>query len=352
MNAHLRQTTGGNDRRGLQGRAAWLLGTLVVANLCSWLWAIFVFRDNAALLTIALIVYSLGLRHGLDADHIVAIDNITRKFVEENETSLSVGLFFAMGHSALIMLGTLAIACSAALTGIFERINGMGETIGTGVSAFFLLAVAIMNGSTLVATLNRSHSSTRDGLHQVQIGSLARYLRPLFRLVSRSWHMLPLGFLFGFGFDTASEIAIFGISAGETARGASLVTIAVFGSLFCTGMIIVDTADGVLMKYAYEWAFIEPSRKLRYNLFITSISVIAAALIGGIELFGLVGQSFDFTGAFWSSLATISDNFNILGVVIICLFLLVWALFAVADRYNAMAGLIDQLDRSSSQAPS
>ena len=339
MNAHLPLDTSDNDSRAIQGRAAWLLGTLVLANLGSWLWAIFVFRDNASLLAVALIVYSLGLRHGLDADHIVAIDNVTRKLVEENEQSLLVGLFFAIGHSALIMLGTMAIACSAVLTGVIERINGAGETIGTAVSAIFLLAVAVMNGSTLITTLKQSRPSGRNAADGVRTGYLNQNLKPLFRLVSRSWHMLPLGFLFGFGFDTASEIAMVGISAGETAKGASPATIAVFGSLFCTGMMIVDTADGILMKRAYEWAFVEPSRRIRYNLLITSISVAAALLIGGAELFGLIRQFLDFTGTFWSAIAGISDNFNVIGATVVCLFLLVWTSFILADHRSAIRGL-------------
>ena len=341
MNGHS-ENTSDNDRRALQCRAAWLLGTLVLANLGSWLWAIFVFRDNASLLAVALVVYSLGLRHGLDADHIVAIDNVTRKFVEENEKSLLVGLFFAMGHSALIMLGTMAIACSAVLTGALERINGVGETIGTAVSAIFLIAVAVLNGSTLVTTFKQPRPSGRNAANGVRTGYLAQYLGPLFRLVSRSWHMLPLGFLFGFGFDTASEIAMFGISAGETVKGASPTTISVLGSLFCTGMMIVDTADGVFMKSAYEWAFVEPSQRIRYNLLITSISVAAALLIGGVELCGLIGQFLDFTGAFWSAIAGISDNFNVIGGIVVCLFLLVWTSFILADRRSA----IRELDRA------
>jgi nickel/cobalt transporter (NiCoT) family protein len=155
-------------------------------------------------------------------------------------------------------------------------------------------------------------------------GFLARIFRPVFKLVTRSWHMFPVGFLFGLGFDTATEVAMFGVSAAQAAKGVPFAAILVFPVLFAAGMSLVDTTDGVLMLGAYDWAFIKPIRKLYYNMTITFVSVVVALLIGGIEALGLIGDQFGFKGAFWAAMDKLNDNFNTIGFAIIGVFLVAW----------------------------
>jgi len=278
-----------------------------------------------------LIVYGLGLRHAVDADHIAAIDNVTRKLMQDNERPVAVGFFFALGHSAVITIVAAAVAGAAAMLGRFQTYSAIGGTIGTSVSAVFLLAIAWINFSTFLSVY-KSYRHPVDGRHVEEVattfsggtGALARLFQPLFRMVSKSWHMLLLGALLGLGFDTATEIAMFGISAQQMASGLPFAAILAFPLLFAAGMSLVDTADGVLMLGAYEWAFFKPMRKLYYNMTITLVSVVVALFVGGVEalalLNGLLGQS----GSFWSAVAHLNENFNELGLVIVAIFLLAW----------------------------
>ena len=167
-------------------------------------------------------------------------------------------------------------------------------------------------------------------------GLLARLFRPLFKLVNKAWHMFPLGFLFGLGFDTATEVGLLGISATQAAKGVSIWSIMVFPALFAAGMSLVDTTDGVLMVGAYNWAFVKPIRKLYYNLTITLVSVIVAFLIGGIEALGLIGDQFGFAGRFWDVIGALNDNFNSIGVLIIGSFIAAWIGSILIYRYKRL----------------
>ncbi|HLJ71437.1 MAG TPA: HoxN/HupN/NixA family nickel/cobalt transporter, partial [Roseiarcus sp.] len=198
--------------------------------------------------------------------------------------------------------------------------------------AIFLLAIAAMN-IVIFFSIYESYRRVRAGGAYIEgdldvllnsRGFLARLFRPLFKLVTKSWHMLPLGFLFGLGFDTATEVAVFGVSAAQAAKGAPLATILVFPVLFAAGMSLVDTADGVMMLGAYRWAFVKPMRKLYYNMTITLVSVVAALLIGGVEALGLIGDKLELKGAFWDAVSGLNDNFNGLGFAIIGVFFLAW----------------------------
>jgi high-affinity nickel-transport protein len=155
-------------------------------------------------------------------------------------------------------------------------------------------------------------------------GMMARIFRPLFRIISRPWHMYPIGVLFGLGFDTATEVALLGISAAAATRGLSVVAMAVFPVLFTAGMTLIDTTDGILMVGAYGWAFMKPIRKLYYNLTLTFVSVIIALMIGGIEAIGLLRDQLNLTGGFWDFIGNLNDNFGTLGFVIIGVFALSW----------------------------
>ncbi|MGH7048409.1 MAG: HoxN/HupN/NixA family nickel/cobalt transporter [Stellaceae bacterium] len=325
----------------LRGRLYAMYAVLIAANLGAWIWALCVFHHSPVYLGTALLAYGFGLRHAVDADHIAAIDNVTRKLMQEGKRSVSVGFFFALGHSTVLLLAVAAIAAAAlALGSHFDALSNTGGLIGTLVSTFFLLAIAVMNIIILVGVW-RTFRHVRNGgifadrdfdLLLNSRGLLARLFRPLFRLVTRSWQMLPVGFLFGLGFDTATEVALLGIAATQAAQGSSVWSIMVFPALFAAGMSLVDTTDGVLMLGAYSWAFIRPVRKLYYNLVITGVSVVVAVLIGSIEGLGLIGDQLDLSGWFWGAIARLNNNFNGLGFAIIGVFLLAWIGSAIFYR--------------------
>ena len=265
--------------------------------------------------------------------------------MQEGQRPVSVGFFFALGHSTVVALAAAGVAATATLlSGRFEAFKAIGGTIGTLVSAFFLFAIAAAN-LVILRGVWRTFRQVRAGgryaeedvdLLLNQRGLLARFLRPLFRLISRSWHMYPLGFLFGLGFDTATEVALLGISATQAAQGVSIWAIMVFPALFAAGMSLVDTTDGVLMLGAYEWAFVKPMRKLYYNLTITLVSVTVAVLVGGIEVLGLIGDRLALSGPFWDAIAALGDNFNTLGFVIIGVFIAAWIGSILVYRYTGL----------------
>ena len=322
------------DPASLKLRLLFVYACLVVLNVGAWLVALIGFHDKPTLLAVALVIYGLGLRHAVDADHIAAIDNVTRKLMQDGERPVSVGFFFALGHSTVVIVVTALVAAAATMLGDFRALQGVGGVVSTSVSALFLFAVAAMN-IVIFAQIFESYRRVRRGGAYVEQdldvllagrGVLARILRPLFKLVTRSWHMFPLGLLFGLGFDTATEVSMFGISAAQAAKGVSGEAVLVFPVLFAAGMSLVDTTDGVIMLGAYEWAFVKPMRKLYYNITITAVSVIVAILIGGIETLGLIGDHFGRKTGFWSATTALNDNFNALGFAIIGLFVAAWIL--------------------------
>ena len=306
---------------------------LTAANVLAWGWAFAVFHAYPLLLATALIAYGLGLRHAVDADHIAAIDNVTRKLMQEGKRPIAVGFFFSLGHSTVVIAAAIVIALTArSLQRSFPKLVEAGGRVGTVVSAFFLFAIAMINLVVLVGVFRvfrrakRGEDYAEEELNAflAQRGMLSRLFRTLFRLISRSWHMYPLGFLFGLGFDTATEIGLLGISATEAARGLSIWSILVLPALFTAGMSLADTSDGVLMVGAYGWAFVNPLRKLYYNLTITGVSVIVAVVVGAIEALGLVAEKFGLTSSVWSSIAFAAENFTTLGYLVVGVFAASW----------------------------
>jgi high-affinity nickel-transport protein len=325
----------------LRRRLVAMYGVLAALNLGAWAWAFLVFYDQAALLGLALVSYGLGLRHAVDADHIAAIDNVTRKLMQEKKQPVAVGFFFALGHSTIVVIIAAAVTCAAAFTlGRFRGFQDIGGAISTAVSALFLFAIATTN-VFVFASVYSIHRRVRSGGTYVaehldillnDRGLLTRLFRPLFRLVSKSWHMFPLGFLFGLGFDTATEVALFGATAAEATKSASLVTVLVFPALFAAGMSVIDTTDGVMMLGAYNWAFRKPIRKLRYNMTITLISVVVALFIGSVEAAGLVADKLRLSGGTIELIGSLNAKFNYFGFAIIAVFIAAWAVSYVVYR--------------------
>jgi nickel/cobalt transporter (NiCoT) family protein len=341
----LRRTALDDGSAALRGKIAGVYLILAGANLAAWAWAFLAFADHPVLLGTALLAYSFGLRHAVDADHIAAIDNATRKLMQDGRRPVAVGFFFSLGHSSVVVLASAAVALAAtAFKDRFDAFRDAGGVIGTSVSAFFLFAIAIANLVTFLS-IYRVFRRAREGEPIVEAdlddllserGLLGRIFRPIFRMIGKSWHMYPLGFLFGLGFDTASEIGLLGISAAEAARGISIWSTLVFPALFTAGMSLVDTTDGVLMLGAYGWAFVKPIRKLYYNMTVTFVSVVVALLIAGIEGLGLIADRLELKGSFWDLIQRCNDNFGAIGYGIIGLFVLSWLASYAVYRVKAL----------------
>lgn len=325
---------------GFGRRAIAIYGLLGCVNLGAWIWAFLAFHDKPVLLGTAFLAYTFGLRHALDADHIAAIDNVTRKLMQEGKRPVSVGFFFSLGHSTIVVVASLIVYSIAAAVEK-QVIKGIGGIIGTSVSAFFLIAIAMVNVVILRSVWRTFQEVRRGGSYTEQSpemlmggGIMARLFRPIFKMLSSTWHMYPIGFLFGLGFDTATEVALLGISAAAAAKGLSVGAMAVFPILFTAGMTLVDTTDGIMMVGAYGWAFIKPIRKLYYNLTITFVSVIVALMVGSIEAIGLVKDHLSLSGGVWDLVGELNDNFGNLGIVIVGVFVLSWVGSVIFYRVN------------------
>ena len=277
----------------------------------------------------------------MDADHIAAIDNVTRKLMQEEKWPVAVEFFFSIGHSLVLFIGTAVIAVTVMkIQDSFTSFNDFAGIVGTVLSGSFLLAMAVMN-LVIASSVYRTYRHVRcggvfndDDLNILlnKRGFITRLLRPLFRLVDHSWHMLPVGFLFGLGFDTATEISLLTVAAAEAGKGLSVWSILAFPALFSAGMSLIDTTDGILMLGAYGWAFVKPIRKLYYNLTITIVSAIVALFIGGIETLGLIGGELKLRGSFWGLMNHLDDNFSVLGYGIIAIFAAAWLISTVVYR--------------------
>jgi nickel/cobalt transporter (NiCoT) family protein len=318
---------------------------LFTGNALVWAWAVIALAGRPTLLGTAVLAYVLGLRHAVDADHIAAIDNVVRKLMQEGKRPVAVGLFFSLGHSLVVALAVAAIATAAfALRRHFHEFKLIGSIIGTATSAFFLLAIAAIN-LVVLRGVWRSFLRARRGEpvaeHELDLllsgrGLLARIFRPLFRMVSKSWQMFPIGFLFGLGFDTATEISLFTVAASQASDGLTLGTVMIFPALFAAGMTLLDTTDSVLMVGAYGWAFLNPLRKIWYNLTITAVSVVVAVLIGSVEALGLIAGKLGFEGAFWSMIGDLNGGIANFGYLVVGIFLASWALSYLLYRWQGL----------------
>jgi high-affinity nickel-transport protein len=287
---------------------------------------------------VGMTAWTLGLRHAFDPDHISAIDNTTRKLMADGRRPMGVGFSFALGHSSVVLvlavgLGIAARQVAAHLDG-GDGLRNTGGMIGTLVSASFLMLIALLNLAILLGILGvfREMREGRYDEHQLEEqlqkrGLMNRLLGPLARAVRSSWQMFPIGFIFGLGFDTASEVALFAIAAGAATNGLPLYAIMTFPIIFAAGMTLMDTADGVFMTQAYGWAFSSPVRKVYYNITITGLSVAVAFLIGGLELLGVLANKLDLDGGPWALVRTVDGSgvFGVLGYGIAGLFVLTWA---------------------------
>ncbi|BCZ16889.1 High-affinity nickel-transport protein NixA [Helicobacter sp. NHP19-003] len=314
----------------------WLPYALAVLFLHILGLVLLVLAHNPVFYGAALTAYFLGTKHAFDADHIACIDNTIRKLSQQRQNPMGVGFYFSMGHSSVVIVMTivtaLALHWAKEHTPMLAQIGGV---VGTLVSGFFLLVVGILNGVILI-DLFKVFKRTRHNAHDDQEaleqllqerGLLNRFFKPLFAFISKSWHIYPIGLLFGLGFDTASEIALLALSS--SAIKVSFLGMLSLPILFAAGMSLFDTCDGVFMVKAYDWAFKTPLRKIYYNITITSLGVLVALLIGLIELFQVLSQKlhWELTGV----LGYLQHlDFGDLGFYLVGLFVLVWGIsFAI-----------------------
>ena len=327
--------------KNFRQRTLGLSGALVLANMAAWVWAYLAYRDQPVLLGTAFLAYSFGLRHALDADHIAAIDNVTRKLVQSGDRPVSVGFYFALGHSTVVIIAVLIVYWTATIASEpFKQWQEVGEIVSTCVSACFLFAIALINLLAMRDTYRALKKQRQEAGGSIETaipanggGIISKLLRPLMNGLSKPSHMYPVGFLFGLGFETATEIALLQVSASSSVKGQSLMNVMVLPVLFTAGMTLVDSADGMIMVGAYNWAFINPIRKLYYNLIITFVSVVVGVVVGGIELVGLAKDKLNLeTGWFWSTIGTLQDNFGTIGLVIVGVFIVTWLVSAIVYR--------------------
>jgi high-affinity nickel-transport protein len=297
---------------------------------------------------LGIVAYVFGLRHGVDADHIAAIDNTTRKLMQEGKRPFTVGMWFSLGHSTVVvaLIIGLIVATRAVATNI-PVLQSAGAVIGTLVSGSFLWIIGFINAVIVIGMYKIFQTLKQGKLNQAELdnllenrGFMNRFFRPLFKIISKPWHIYPVGVLFGLGFDTASEVALIAISVGiGVSTNIPLYYILILPLMFTCGMVTIDTADGVAMRVAYGWAFLNPIRKIYYNLTVTVISVVVAWAIGTIELLQVLSSELNLSGLFWSWLNTL--NFQMIGFGIVFIFIVSWLFSFGYWRYKQF----DKLDQ-------
>lgn len=338
---------------GLKQRLIGIYALLIGFNVAVWSALLLSSAKYGLLLGLAPVAYGFGLRHAVDPDHIAAIDNTTRKLMQEGKRPVGVGFYFSLGHSTVVFALSVLIALSAAyVKQNLPHMQSIGGVIGTSVSGTFLLIIAIINLVVLIDIYKTWRKVAQGGTYDDQTleqylinrGLLSRVFRPMLKVVSNSWHMYPIGLLFGLGFDTASEVGILGMSATAGAGGMPVWFILLLPLLFVAGMSLVDTTDGIAMLGAYGWAYVRPVRKLYYNLNITLISVTIALFIGGIEALQVIRTETGVTGGIWDWANNVP--FNMFGFYIIGIFMVSWLISVLVYKVRRIDRLDDQLART------
>ncbi|KAI8951658.1 high-affinity nickel-transport protein-domain-containing protein [Xylaria longipes] len=334
--------------KGLPAPVLYIILLLLIVNAAVWAAVAVVLHFHPTLVGSAVLSYTLGLRHALDADHIAAIDLMTRRLIASGQRPVTVGTFFSLGHSTIVIITCIVVAATAgALRDRFGSFQYIGGIIGTSVSAAVLLILCVGNGWVLYRLVSKlrgllrepdphgsgdvdSEVEARDddqAVRDLQLdgpGFMANVLRKFFRVIDRPWKMYPLGVLFGLGFDTSSEIAVLGIASVQGAQGTSLWIILIFPLLFTAGMCLVDTTDGALMMTLYTSKAFARDRVaiLYYSIVLTGITVIVSAFIGVIQILSLVQHVAEPEGSFWDGLTAIGDHYEIVGASIVGIFVL------------------------------
>ncbi len=321
--------------RGERSRLAALFGSIGVLHLLGWGLLLIYGASHPGFMWLGGVAYMLGLRHAFDADHISAIDNTTRRLLQGGKKPLGVGFFFSLGHSTVVFLVAVALGLAVrwVVQGVVSdggELRSIGGAIGTSVSGAFLILIGVLNLLVLI-DLIRVYRKMRNGEYdrasleeEVTTGGLMmRIFGRMFRVIEHSWQMYPVGFLFGLGFDTASEVAFLAVSAGAAAQGLPFAAIVSLPLIFASGMCLMDTMDGAFMSKAYAWAFSSPIRKVFYNLTITSLSVFVALFVGVVELVQILVHVLRLRGPIFDRIAQF-DFLGVAGYVIVAAFVITW----------------------------
>jgi high-affinity nickel-transport protein len=325
----------------LRNRILFLIAGLIISNIIVWILVFYYSHFYPILLGLATIAYGFGLRHAVDADHIAAIDNTTRKLVQEGKQPTAIGLFFSLGHSTIVIVLSAMVAFSAGFVNEhLPQYKAIGSLIGTTVSALFLILIGILNLMVFIDVLKIWRHVTKKGRfnedhvdhHLHDRGLLARLFKPLIKAVSKSQNMYLVGLLFGLGFDTATEVGLLSISAASISKGIPPICIMLLPCAFTVGMALIDTIDGILMLGAYGWANIKPIRKLYYNLNITFISVVIALFIGSVEALQVISKQTGMDGGIFAVANSI--QFDWLGYFIIGIFIISWIISVFIYKYR------------------
>jgi high-affinity nickel-transport protein len=331
---------------------------LIGFNIVIWALLLLTSVKYAILLGLAPVAYGFGLRHAVDPDHIAAIDNTTRKLMQDGQRPVAVGLFFSLGHSTVVFALSVVIAISATFVqATLPQMQSVGGVIGTTVSGVFLIIIAALNIVVLIDIYKTWRKVVQGQTYDDETledylsnrGLIARLLKPLLKMVNHSWNMYPIGLLFGLGFDTASEVGILGMSALGGSKGLPVWSILLLPLLFVAGMSLADTTDGVAMLGAYGWAYVRPVRKLYYNMNITLISVLVALFIGGIEVLQVIGTETGASGGLFGWAHTIP--FGTLGFYIIGIFVISWIISVLIYKLRGIDRLDDELPRAAASRP-
>ncbi len=305
-------------------------------------------RVFPTLLSLGTLAFFFGLKHALDADHIAAIDNTTRKLMNDGKKPIGVGFFFSVGHAiSVFVLTIITVIIGRFVVKAYPELGDIGNMLGTVASALFLYLIAFMNLLILfsIVKIAKNLNTLKNNKLEEELlkrGFMFRYLNGVMKFMNSSWQMLFVGLLFGFGFDTTTEVGVLSMSALFASSGRPLVDVLILPLIFAAGMIFLDSTDGVVIQYAYNWAFLKPARKIFYNISITSISVFLAFCIGTIEWLQVIGSEFRLSGEPWNFLNNIS--FATLGGIIATILTSAWLLsllfykFSGVEKRYAMAG--------------
>jgi len=320
---------------------AMVYAAILIITVVAFSASVAIGRVSIQLAGLGVVAYVFGLRHGVDADHIAAIDNTTRKLIQDGKRPFTVGTWFSLGHSTIVvgLIVGLVLATRAIASNIPVLQSG-GAAIGTLVSGVFLFLIGLLNAVIVLGVYGVFKRLRQGKLNQKELeelldkrGFLNRFFKPLFKMISEPWQIYPIGVLFGLGFDTASEVALIAISVGVGASASiPIYYILVLPLMFTCGMVLVDTTDGVTMRLAYGWAFLNPVRKIFYNLTVTIISVLVAFVIGGIEVLQVLSMEFGLSGGFWDWLDGLS--FESIGYGIVAIFVIAWAASVLVWKYK------------------
>jgi nickel/cobalt transporter (NiCoT) family protein len=329
-------------------RLAALYGFVVTLHVLGWALYLHYASDFPALVGLGFVAYMFGLRHAFDADHIAAIDDTVRYMLQKGRRPLGIGFFFSLGHSTIVLCLAVGIAlATVAVKQQLPELRNIGGILGATVSGTFLLLIGVLNILVLLDILGvwkQAKTGAHDHRHLEELLLRRGLINRLFggrlqKFLNHSWQMFPLGLLFGLGFDTASEVGLLAMTAGASTGNLPIPAVLCLPILFAAGMSLMDTTDGVLMSKAYNWAFLNPLRKIFYNITTTSLSIAVALVIGAIELAQVLISVLNLHGVFYDVIAGL--DFGLLGYFIVGLFLgawglsvALWKLWRVEQRYG------------------